>query len=69
MEGSLRKGAEGVRQGDRMAAILLQTTPSFYARISEKSLFISAKTYEKYIVCKDYCVSHRDDKTCLFTRF
>ena len=43
---------------------MLQTFPSFYAKISEKSLFISATTYEKYIVCKDYCITHHDDKTC-----
>ena len=48
----------------QMAAILLQTIPSFYTKFSEKSLFVSAKTYEKYIVCKDYCVAHHDDKTC-----
>ena len=47
-----------------MAAILLQTIPSFYTKLSEKSLFISANTYEKYIVCKDYCVAHHDDKLC-----
>ena len=47
-----------------MAAIMLQSIPSFYAKFSEKSLFISANTYEKYIVCKDYCVAHHDDKTC-----
>ena len=47
-----------------MAAIMLQSIPSFYAKISEKSLFISSNTYEKYIVCKDYCVAHHDDKTC-----
>ena len=47
-----------------MAAIMLQAIPSFYAKISEKSLFISANTYEKYIVCKDYCIAHHDDKTC-----
>ena len=63
-EASLRKGAEGVRQGGRMAAIMLQTIPSFYAKNSEKSLLISAKTYEEYIVCKDYCIAHHDDKTC-----
>ena len=28
------------------------------------SLFISANTYEIYIICKDYCVTHHDDKTC-----
>ena len=47
-----------------MAAIILQTIPSFYAKISEKSLFISAATLEKYIVCRDYCIAHHDDKTC-----
>ena len=29
-----------------------------------KSLFISAETYEKYIVCKDYCIAYHNDKTC-----
>ena len=47
-----------------MAAIMLQTIPSFYAKISEKSLFISATTNEKYIVCKDYCIAHHNEKTC-----
>ena len=47
-----------------MAVIMLQTIHSFYAKISEKSLIFSAKTYEKYIVCKDYCIAHHDDKTC-----
>ena len=47
-----------------MAAIMLQTIPSFYAIFSEKCHFISAKTYEKHIVCKDYCIAHHDDKTC-----
>ena len=47
-----------------MAAIMLQSIPSFYAQFSEKSLFISATTYEKYIVCKDYCNAHHNEKTC-----
>ena len=47
-----------------MAAIMLQTIPSFYTKLSEKSLFISVNTYEKYIVCKDYCIAHHDEKTC-----
>ena len=47
-----------------MAAIMLQSIPSFYTKISEKSLFISARTYEKYIVCAEYCVAYHDDKTC-----
>ena len=48
----------------QMAAIMLQKMPSFYAKKSEKSLFISATTYEKYIVCKDYCIAHHNEKTC-----
>ena len=47
-----------------MAAIMLQTIPSFYTKLSERNLFISTNTYEKYIVCKDYCIAHHDDKTC-----
>ena len=47
-----------------MEAIMLQSIPSFYAKISEKSLFISATTFEKYIVCKDYCIAHHNEKTC-----
>ena len=43
---------------------MLQTIPSFYAKLSEKSLFTSANTYEKYIVCKDYCIAHHNEKTC-----
>ena len=43
---------------------MLQSTPSFYTKISEKSLFISATTYQKYIVCKDYCIAHHNEKTC-----
>ena len=47
-----------------MAVIMLQPIPSFYAKVSEKSLFISATTYENYIVCKDYCNAHHSEKTC-----
>ena len=47
-----------------MAAIMLQTIPSFYAKISEKCLINSATTYEKYILCEDYCIAHHNEKTC-----
>ena len=43
---------------------MLQAKPSFQTKFSEKSLFISANTFEKIIVCKDYCIAHHDDKTC-----
>ena len=47
-----------------MAAIMLQSILSFYTKISEKNLFISATTKEKYIVCTNYCIAHHNDKTC-----
>ena len=47
-----------------MAAIMLHSIPNFYAKTSEKSLFISATTFEKYLVCKDYCIAHHNNKTC-----
>ena len=42
------KGASAERSlctGGQMAAIMLQTVPSFYTKLSEKNLFISANTY------------------------
>ena len=48
----------------QMAAIIIQTIHGFYTKISEKNLHISAKTYEKNIVCSDYCFAHHDNKTC-----
>ena len=48
-----------------MAASILRTTPSFYAKVLERGLFNSANTYEKHIVCKDYFIANHDEKTCL----
>ena len=33
----------------------------------QKKVFISATSFEKYIVCKDYCIAHHDDKTCFLS--
>ena len=55
-----------VRRDIRMAAIMLQTIPSFYARISEKSLFICATKHEKYFGCKDYCITLHNEKTYFY---
>ena len=30
----------------------------------QKKVFISATTYEKYIVCKNYCIAHHNEMTC-----
>ena len=47
-----------------MAAIMLQKITTFYAIVLKKILFFSATTYEKYIVCKNFCIAHHADKTC-----
>ena len=47
-----------------MAAVMLQVIPSFYSIYSKNSLFISANTYENYIVSKEYCIAGHDDKMC-----
>ena len=64
---SQQKGASlevSLRTGGKMAAIMLQKVPSFYTKLSEKGFFVSAITYEKYIVCKDYCITHHNENTC-----
>ena len=35
-----------------------------YTKFSNNSLFISANTYENYIVSKEYCIGCHDDKMC-----
>ena len=48
-----------------MAVVVLQAIPSFFAEYSQKCMFISSNTYEKFIVCNDYCEAFHNDKTCL----
>ena len=43
---------------------MLQVIGSFYRNYSKNSLFISANTYEKYILSKEYCIARHDDKIC-----
>ena len=47
-----------------MAAVMLQAIPNFYKNFSKNSLFISANTYEKNILSKEYCIASHDDKVC-----
>ena len=47
-----------------MAAVMSQVIPSFYTNYSKNSLFISANTYEKFIVSKEYCLARDDDMMC-----
>ena len=53
-----------MRRDNRMAAVMLQAIPTFFAEYSEKCLFISSNTYKKFMLCNDYCVSFHNDKTC-----
>ena len=43
---------------------MLQVTPSFDTNYSKNSLFISANIYQNYIVSKEYCIAHHDDRMC-----
>ena len=45
------------RHNIQMEAVMLQLNPSFYTKYSKKSPFISANTYEKLIVSKEYCIA------------
>ena len=53
-----------MRRDNRMAAVMLQAIPTFFAEYSEKCLFISSNTYKKFMLCNDYCVAFHNDKTC-----
>ena len=52
----------------QVAAVLLQVIPSFYTEYLKNSPFISANTYEKLIVSKEYCIARHDDKMCFLPK-
>ena len=57
-----------------MVAVMLKAVPSFFQKFSETSLFKSTDDYEKFLVCRDYCVAAHDPafsfwKTANFTFF
>ena len=43
---------------------MLQVIPSFHTNCSKAASLLSANTYENYILSKEYCVAHHDDKMC-----
>ena len=47
-----------------MAAVMLQMLPGFCRNYSKKPFFLFKNIYEKYIMGKEYCIAHHDDKTC-----
>ena len=52
-----------------MTAVMLQGNPSFLTNYTENTHFISANTYEKIIVSKEYCTARHDDKMCFLPNF
>ena len=48
----------------QMAAVMMQGIPNFYSLYSRKSVYISATTYEKYLVSKDYGLAQHNDSMC-----
>ena len=48
----------------RWQPLCYKQSPAFTRKFQKKSLLISGSTYEKYIVCTDYCIAHHNDKTC-----
>ena len=49
---------------EAMVAVMLEAIPSFFQKFSETSLFISSDDYEKFLVCRDYCVASNDSAFC-----
>ena len=47
---------------------MFQVILSFFENFSENRLFISANTLEKYIVSKEFCIVHHDDKMCFLLK-
>ena len=47
-----------------MEAVMLQVILSFFTIYSKDSLYVSAKTYEKNIVSKEYRFGRHDDEMC-----
>ena len=46
------------------ATVMTQVVPSCYSVYSTKSVHICANTFEKYLVCKDFCVAQHEDSMC-----
>ena len=47
-----------------MAPLCYNQSPAFTQQFQKKVPLFSATTNEKYIICKDYCIPHHNDKTC-----
>ena len=59
----LKTSVRKTSSNNQKAAVRLRGIPSFRARNSEECLIL--QTYKKYIVSKEYCIAHHDDKACL----
>ena len=52
------------RLNSRLTALMLQVTPCFWTKQPKNGFFVSANTYGFYILNKEYCTAHHDDKMC-----
>ena len=50
----------------RWQPLCYKQSPAFTKKFQKKNFSISANTYEKYLVCKDYCIAHHGGKTCFY---
>ena len=51
-----------------MAAVLLEPIPRVHGKIFRKDSVFSANTFEKFIVSKESCIAHDDNKTCFLAQ-
>ena len=51
-----------------MVAVMLQVIHSFYATDWKISILVSANLCEKYILSKNYCIVHHEDKMCFWPK-
>ena len=49
---------------EEMVAVMLEAIPSFFQKFSETSLFNPTDDYEKFLVCRDYCVASQYPAFC-----
>ena len=51
-------------ESEATVAVMLEAIPRFFQKFSETSLFISTDDYEKFLVCRDYCVAAHNPAFC-----
>ena len=55
---------KGASADGKIVPVMLQVIPNCSTNYLKNSIFISANTYEMFIVSKEYCIARHDDKMC-----